>query len=71
MKTKRWIRSGAVAVALVIALLGGSGCSNSGSAKSPESSSQARQYTCPMHPEVVRDAPGKCPKCGMDLVEKK
>ncbi|WP_374680858.1 heavy metal translocating P-type ATPase [Accumulibacter sp.] len=25
------------------------------------------QYTCPMHPEVVRDAPGDCPKCGMAL----
>jgi hypothetical protein len=25
------------------------------------------QYTCPMHPEVVADAPGVCPKCGMDL----
>jgi len=24
-------------------------------------------YTCPMHPEVVRDAPGSCPKCGMAL----
>jgi len=26
------------------------------------------QYTCPMHPEVVKDEPGKCPKCGMNLV---
>lgn len=29
------------------------------------------QYVCPMHPDVVSDSPGKCPKCGMDLVEKK
>jgi ssDNA-binding Zn-finger/Zn-ribbon topoisomerase 1 len=29
------------------------------------------QYTCTMHPEVVSDKPGKCPKCGMTLVEKK
>jgi len=28
-------------------------------------------YTCPMHPEVIKDKPGKCPKCGMKLVEKK
>lgn len=25
-------------------------------------------YTCPMHPEVKSDRPGKCPKCGMDLI---
>ena len=27
-------------------------------------------YTCPMHPEVLKDKPGKCPKCGMNLVKK-
>lgn len=28
-------------------------------------------YTCPMHPEIKEDKPGKCPKCGgMDLVKK-
>ena len=26
------------------------------------------QYTCPMHPEIVRDEPGSCPICGMELV---
>ena len=26
-----------------------------------------RQYTCPMHPEVISDSPGDCPKCGMAL----
>jgi Cu+-exporting ATPase len=25
-------------------------------------------YVCPMHPEVRSDAPGRCPKCGMNLV---
>ena len=25
------------------------------------------QYTCPMHPEIVRDGPGTCPICGMAL----
>ena len=28
-------------------------------------------YTCSMHPEVKSNKPGKCPKCGMDLIEKK
>jgi Cu(I)/Ag(I) efflux system membrane protein CusA/SilA len=27
-------------------------------------------YACPMHPEVVSDEPGKCPKCGMTLEPK-
>ncbi len=27
-------------------------------------------YTCTMHPEVKSDKPGKCPKCGMELVKK-
>ncbi len=25
------------------------------------------KYTCPMHPEIIRDEPGSCPKCGMAL----
>lgn len=29
---------------------------------------KSSQYTCPMHPEIIRDEPGDCPKCGMDLV---
>src|SRR5205823_552773 len=28
------------------------------------------EYTCPMHPEVVSDRPGACPKCGMALEPK-
>ena len=30
-------------------------------------SSAATAYTCPMHPEVIRDGPGDCPTCGMAL----
>lgn len=28
-------------------------------------------YTCVMHPDVISDKPGKCPKCGMKLMLKK
>jgi len=27
-----------------------------------------KTYTCPMHPQIIRHEPGKCPICGMDLV---
>ncbi len=40
--------------------------------KTPKTDSTVKKlYTCTMHPEVISDKPGKCPKCGMDLVEKK
>jgi hypothetical protein len=26
-------------------------------------------YACPMHPEIQKDEPGKCPICGTDLVK--
>lgn len=28
-------------------------------------------YTCPMHPEIAQGASGHCPRCGMQLVERK
>ncbi len=27
-------------------------------------------YVCPMHPQIIRDKPGNCPICGMDLIKK-
>jgi len=36
-----------------------------------ESTTKGVVYTCPMHPEIIRDKPGKCPKCGMTLVVRK
>jgi Cu(I)/Ag(I) efflux system membrane fusion protein len=28
------------------------------------------KYVCPMHPQIIKDEPGTCPICGMDLVER-
>jgi Cu+-exporting ATPase len=33
----------------------------------PGSDKNKIEYTCPMHPEIVRDASGNCPICGMAL----
>jgi Cu+-exporting ATPase len=35
--------------------------------RQPVESKPGQKYTCPMHPEIVRDAPGSCPICGMAL----
>ncbi|MHB9056667.1 MAG: heavy metal-binding domain-containing protein [Paludibacteraceae bacterium] len=36
-----------------------------------ETKTSAVKYTCPMHPDVIMDKPGKCPECGMTLAVKK
>jgi Cu+-exporting ATPase len=33
----------------------------------PMAASEPVKWTCPMHPQIVRDAPGACPICGMAL----
>jgi RND family efflux transporter MFP subunit len=33
-----------------------------------EKERKTKLWRCPMHPEIIQNAPGKCPKCGMDLV---
>ena len=37
---------------------------------SNQNKAATKTYTCSMHPEVNSDKPGKCPKCGMELIEK-
>ncbi len=38
-----------------------------GDRPAPEPMPKGTQYTCPMHPEIIRDKPGSCPICGMAL----
>lgn len=38
--------------------------------KRRQAETKASEYTCPMHPEIVQDHPGDCPKCGMALEPK-
>ncbi|MFD1985254.1 heavy metal translocating P-type ATPase [Mesorhizobium newzealandense] len=38
-----------------------------GGRAAPQPMPKGTQYTCPMHPEIIRDKPGSCPKCGMAL----
>jgi len=37
-------------------------------APAAEDALKAARYTCPMHPEILRDKPGDCPICGMALL---
>ena len=64
------------AMAVTVAGCGRSGASGNEpapSAPAPTGANygQTAAYTCPMHPEVVSDKPGRCPKCGMDLAARK
>jgi Cu+-exporting ATPase len=38
-----------------------------GSTESQPAAEPGSRYTCPMHPEIIRDGPGACPICGMAL----
>lgn len=38
--------------------------------KNHSTQQEQKVYTCPMHPQIIRNEPGQCPICGMDLVEK-
>jgi hypothetical protein len=59
---------------LVMSIIGFTACNNGasdeGGASTDAKTTASVQYTCPMHPEVISDKRGDCPKCGMALVEK-
>ena len=64
-----------ISYVFIIALLAGSfallSCNSSGTKASTEKTvAQKEVYSCEMHPEVISDKPGRCPKCGMELTKK-
>jgi hypothetical protein len=71
-KQRRWLGAAMVVLLLVIGMAGPSCKQGKDAPPAEQSASQpAVVYTCPMHPEVISDKPGNCPKCGMKLVQKK
>jgi len=76
MKATNKLAALAAIALLAIAVVAATGCNKSGQKQSDTQTGQTSQtnkviqYTCAMHPEVVQDMPGKCPKCGMELIEK-
>ncbi|MDB5258548.1 MAG: hypothetical protein JWM14_3243 [Chitinophagaceae bacterium] len=57
-------------VAVMVLSIAVASCENKEHDRTEHNASSSEVYTCPMHPEVISDKPGSCPKCGMDLVKK-
>jgi Cu(I)/Ag(I) efflux system membrane fusion protein len=65
----KYIKYSLVAVVVLVVGFGVYYAINNNNAQSDvEKTSEV--YTCSMHPEIIRDEPGNCPICGMDLVKK-
>lgn len=58
------------AALIIIAISCNSGSNNAKNSSEMQKASTDVYYTCTMHPEVHSDKPGKCQKCGMELVKK-
>ena len=60
-------------IAFLSFFLTASACTNNkekGGHSQHETETVQEIYTCPMHPEIVRNKPGNCPICGMKLIKK-
>lgn len=65
---KKYFFIGAVAILIMTAM---SSCKHKETETHNHETTESKQlYTCPMHPQIIRDKPGQCPICGMDLVKK-
>lgn len=64
------MRSVYIITGIFIIIMAAVACSSKKQTKQQqgEQVTKAQTYTCPMHPQVIREQPGTCPICGMDLV---
>ena len=53
---------------LLILVIAAAGCHSKVSKDNKPAVAARQLYTCPMHHEIIRDKPGNCPICGMELV---
>ena len=68
---KKYMSSKWIVVYLVIVaglVVGTTACRHTADAPAATDKQKVAYYTCPMHPSVRSDTPGKCHICGMDLV---
>ena len=74
MDNGQWTRRSKISllhIAYCILLIVAVGCNNKKDTHADHQMEVANDvYTCPMHPEIIRDKPGNCPICGMKLVKK-
>ena len=53
-----------IATSIVISAIALQACNN----PQPKKTASTQKHTCSMHPQVLKDGPGLCPICGMNLV---
>jgi len=59
-----------ILIGMAIVLLGFEACKSKPAGNAPADSRTKHLYTCPMHPQVISNHPGKCSTCGTTLVLK-
>lgn len=59
----------AVGLSFVVSLEGEAEANHKKHKHSSKKENATTYYTCPMHPEVLTEKSGKCPKCGMKLIK--
>jgi len=68
MRNGQWAKNGFICLLLIVSCLLTISCKNKKSVA--ETVIKKELWTCSIHPEIIRDHPGTCPICGMDLVKK-